>query len=147
MPSTSEQRVVPVALSRQLQVATDMNACFCIGCGQPDEPDLHDPARCPASGGRLDTVPVSTALEVYDGSCEAEPDLDGDARALHCVILALSDTTQTREADEARIREIAATIYTEVADEPLGDLTQRRQAVQDTWHDAVRAALSAAGVA
>jgi hypothetical protein len=51
------------------------------------------------------------------------------------------DATPTREADDARIREIAATIYAEVADEPLGDLTQRRQAVQDTWHDAVRAAL------
>lgn len=43
---------------------------------------------------------------------------------------------------EARTREIAAFIYAEVADEPLGDLMQRRQAVQDTWHDAVRAALS-----
>ena len=36
---------------------------------------------------------------------------------------------------------IASEIYAEVADEPLGDLSQRRQAVQDRWCDAVRAAL------
>ncbi len=94
MTSTSEKQAVPVALSLQLQVATDMNACFCIGCGQPDEPDLHDPARCPASGGKLDAVPIATALEVYDDSCLAEPDLDGDARALHCVITALSTPSE-----------------------------------------------------
>jgi hypothetical protein len=94
------QQAVTVALSRQLQVAMDINACFCIGCGQPDEPDLHDPARCPASGGALDAVPVATALEVYDDSCEAEPDLDGEARALHCVIIALSRLTEpARKAD------------------------------------------------
>ncbi|MCW2763352.1 MAG: hypothetical protein JWR85_3553 [Marmoricola sp.] len=23
------------------------DACFCISCGQPDEPELHDPAKCP----------------------------------------------------------------------------------------------------
>jgi len=80
-----------VTLSRQLQVATNIDACFCIGCGQPDEPELHDPLRCPAMGGHLDAVPVATALEVYDESCETEPELDGEARALHCVITALSD--------------------------------------------------------
>lgn len=25
------------------------DAVYCIACGQPDEPELHDPAKCPAS--------------------------------------------------------------------------------------------------
>lgn len=24
----------------------DPDACYCVWCGQPDEPDFHDPARC-----------------------------------------------------------------------------------------------------
>jgi len=87
--TTTDQHPVTVALSKQLEVATDINACFCIGCGQPDEPELHDPARCPArEGGKLDVLTVADALEVYDTSCDEEPDLDGDARALHCAIVA-----------------------------------------------------------
>jgi len=89
MTDTTDQHPVTVALSKQLEVATDINACFCIGCGQPDEPELHDPARCPArEGGKLDVLTVADALEVYDTSCDEEPDLDGDARALHCAIVA-----------------------------------------------------------
>jgi hypothetical protein len=87
--TTTDQHPVTVALSKQLEVATDINAYFCIGCGQPDEPELHDPARCPArEGGKLDVLTVADALEVYDTSCDEEPDLDGDARALHCAIVA-----------------------------------------------------------
>ena len=78
-----------ITLAEQLNVATDANACFCIGCGQPDEPNLHDPARCPGNGGKLDVVPVADALEVFDQSCEEEPDLEDHARALHCAIVAL----------------------------------------------------------
>lgn len=78
----------PVTLERQLAVATDADAVFCIGCGQPDEPHLHDRERCPASGGKLDLLTVADALEVFDESCSEEPDLDDHARALHCVIVA-----------------------------------------------------------
>lgn len=40
---------------------------------------------------------------------------------------------------------IAAAIYAEVSDEPLGDLDQRRPRVQKQWEEAVRAALVAEG--
>jgi hypothetical protein len=78
-----------VTLARQLEVATDIDACFCIGCGQPDEPELHDPARCPGRDGKLDTFTVADAVEAYDQSCEEQPDLDDTARALHCAIVAV----------------------------------------------------------
>jgi hypothetical protein len=76
------------SLSRQLEVATDIDAVFCIRCGQPDEPELHDPARCPGHDGTLDVLTVADALDVFDASCSEEPDLDGHARALHCAIVA-----------------------------------------------------------
>ena len=44
--------------------------------------------------------------------------------------------------DEAQVRAIAADIYAEVAIEPLGDLSQRRDQVQTQWFDAVRSALT-----
>ena len=77
-----------VTLAEQLESATDASACFCIGCGQPDEPDLHDPARCPANGGEIDPFTVSEALMAFDTSCWEEPELDDHARALHCAIVA-----------------------------------------------------------
>ena len=76
-------------LANQLNSALDAAACFCISCGQPDEPKLHDPARCPACGGTVDTVTVADALDLYDQSCIEEPDLDDHARALHCAIVGL----------------------------------------------------------
>jgi hypothetical protein len=86
---SDDEQTVTVALSKQLEVATDINACFCIGCGQPDEPGLHDPARCPArEGGKLDLLTVAEAVEVYDTSCDEEPNLEDEARALHCAIVA-----------------------------------------------------------
>lgn len=79
-------------LPDQLESATDIDAVFCVHCGQPDVPTLHDPKRCGAMGGETDDVPVSYALEIFDKSCEQYPDLDDTARALHCAIVA------TREA-------------------------------------------------
>ena len=86
----STNSAVPASdlLGRQLSIAMDADAVFCIGCGQPDEPELHDAARCPGSGGVLDLLPVVSAIEIFDASCEALPDLDEHARALHCAILA-----------------------------------------------------------
>jgi len=75
-------------LAKQLAMALDVNAVFCIGCGQHDEPELHDATRCPGCGGVLDLLPVANAIKVFDASCEALPDLDEHARALHCAILA-----------------------------------------------------------
>lgn len=77
----------PTMLERQLAVALNVNAVFCIGCGQPDEPDLHENDRCPALGGKLDYMPIADALEVFDRSCELLPDLEDHARALHCAIV------------------------------------------------------------
>lgn len=83
-----------VTLSEQLEAALDSEACFCIACGQPDEDGLHDPARCPAQGGQIDAIPIADAVMVYDRSCEEEPDLEGDARALHCAIIAARDAVR-----------------------------------------------------
>lgn len=77
-----------VTLAEQLESATDVHACFCIACGQPDEQGLHDPARCAGSGGTNDSFTVAEALAVFDQSCLDEPDLDDHARALHCAIIA-----------------------------------------------------------
>jgi len=114
MTDTTDQQAVTVALSKQLEVATDINACFCIGCGQPDEPELHDPARCPArEGGKLDVLTVADALEVYDTSCDEEPDLDGDARALHCAIVAtrLASVSSASAEGEHGVERVAQAIY------------------------------------
>ncbi|TCQ04076.1 hypothetical protein C8J40_109211 [Sphingomonas sp. PP-CC-3A-396] len=110
------------------------------------------------SGEGARAVPVEQLREWYTGAWATWLETIGDAdddeerptpahlNEMEALLSAsVPDATQTREAEDARIREIAAAIYAEVADEPLGDLTQRRQAVQDTWHDAVRAALNARG--
>lgn len=88
-----------VTLSEQLLSATNVNAVFCIACGQPDEEGLHDPARCPAQGGTLDALSVIDALQVFDQSCEEEPDLDEHARGLHCAIVAYRDLSPRVETD------------------------------------------------
>ncbi len=44
--------------------------------------------------------------------------------------------------DEAQVGAIAADIYAELAIEPLGDLSKRRDQVQTQWFDAVRSALT-----
>lgn len=77
-----------VTLAEQLESATDINACFCVACGQPDDLTLHDPARCPGQGGELDGVTVAGALAIFDKSCELVPELGDYARALHCAIVA-----------------------------------------------------------
>lgn len=79
----------PVTLERQLAAAAYVDACFCVACGQPDEPSLHDSARCAGMGGTNDTVTIATALAMFDASCSEEPDLDDHARALHCIIVAM----------------------------------------------------------
>jgi len=100
---SDDQQTVTIPLSKQLEAATDINACFCIGCGQPDEPDLHDSARCPArAGGKLDALTIADALEVYDTSCDEEQDLDGDARALHCAIVAARLASASSVSAEVR---------------------------------------------
>lgn len=78
-----------VKLHDQLAAATDIDASFCVACGQPDTEKLHDARRCPGRGGTRDAVMVSEALDVYDVSCREEPDLDDLERALHCAIVGL----------------------------------------------------------
>lgn len=105
-------------LERQLACATDIDACFCIGCGQPDEPDLHDRARCPAAeGGVLDVLTIADAVEVYDTSCDELPELDGDARALHCAIVGTRMAFE-RTVDDARVEAICSSLSTELGQYP-----------------------------
>jgi hypothetical protein len=84
------EREFDAMLSRQLDCATEMDAVFCVRCGQPDEPSLHDPARCPGAGGERDPLTVAEALVIWDQSNEELEELSIDARALHCAMLAAS---------------------------------------------------------
>ena len=105
----TETKTVEVTLSKQLSAATDLYACFCIACGQPDEESLHDPERCAGQGRANDAFPISDALAAYDRSCEEEPDLEDDARALHCAIIAakmvLASQSLSTDEEVRRLRE------------------------------------------
>lgn len=85
-------------LELQLSSALDHNACFCVRCGQPDEPDLHDAERCK----NPDVFTIANAVEAYDRSCDEIEDLEDEARALHCAIVAANQVYRALTPDHAR---------------------------------------------
>jgi hypothetical protein len=59
-------------LERQLRYALGPGACFCVHCGQPDELELHDPAKC-AKYNQGDPS-VAMALDFFDQVQDELPD-------------------------------------------------------------------------